>query len=124
VGAAAAVTAALLLAMGLGLQHPALLERLVAAEPPGRSGRGAARFHLGFDLGIGLGGAALGLAAGHLGSRGSLLAAALTAAGGALVAAPRRPALSRRPTSGAPPPPSGAAGTSAAWPGRPGRSPW
>jgi MFS family permease len=82
-----AVAAPLLIAAGLAFQHPAVLALHVAATAPSRRGRATGAFYLGFDLGLGAGGAALGVVLGRLGVRAVFALAAALACAGALVAA-------------------------------------
>jgi predicted MFS family arabinose efflux permease len=78
--------AALLVAIGSGLFHPALLAHH-ARLLPGRPGRASAAFYVGFDLGIGVGSWLLGAAL-QLGGVAGLYAAGALAALGALLLAP------------------------------------
>jgi MFS family permease len=83
---AASLVGPVLVASGLGFQHPAILALHVDRRPPERHGRATATFYLGFDLGIGVGGALLGLALGGLGVREAFAIAAAVAIGAALLA--------------------------------------
>lgn len=83
---ALAALAAALVAAGMGLSHPALLAHH-AALLPAAPGRASAAFYMGFDLGIGLGSALLGVVL-QLAGLGGLYAAAALLTLGALPLAP------------------------------------
>src|SRR5690606_1574032 len=87
---AGAAVAALLVAVGSGLSHPALLAHH-AALLPAAPGRASAAFYIGFDLGIGLGSALFGVALELGGLTGLYGAAALLT----LAALPLAPLLGR-----------------------------
>jgi predicted MFS family arabinose efflux permease len=78
------VAALLLLALGQGLAVPALGMRALAAVPPADHGAAGGLFFGYFDVGVGLGGPAVGLVA----ERADPAAALLVAAGAVLAAAP------------------------------------
>jgi len=82
---------ATLLVAASGLFHPALIAHH-AALLPGEPGRASAAFYVGFDLGIGLGSWALGLALQLAGLPGLYLAASLAVVG----VLPLLPAIARR----------------------------
>jgi predicted MFS family arabinose efflux permease len=87
------LAAALLIAVGSGLSHPALLAHH-AALLPAAPGQASAAFYVGFDLGIGLGSWLFGLALQAAGVAGLYgLAAALTLAAAPLAAAVARQRL-------------------------------
>lgn len=86
-----AALAAVLVAAGSGLAHPALLAHH-AALLPGAPGRASAAFYLGFDLGIGLGSLLFGAALELAGLAGLYGLAALLA----LLALPLAPLLARQ----------------------------
>ncbi|HMQ35025.1 MAG TPA: MFS transporter, partial [Chloroflexaceae bacterium] len=87
----AAAVAAVLVAVGLGLSHPALLTHQ-AALLPAAPGRASAAFYMGFDLGIGAGSILLGVML-QLGGLGALTAAAAVLT---LCALPLAPLLTRQ----------------------------
>ncbi len=77
---------AVLMGIGSGVSHPALIAICVDRMPDARRGRAAAAFYLAFDLGIGVGSWILGLVLGLLGLTGLYLAAAFISLAGALTA--------------------------------------
>jgi predicted MFS family arabinose efflux permease len=88
---AGVAAATLLVAMGSGLSHPALLSHHAALLPEA-PGRASAAFYLGFDLGIGLGSMLFGIALELGGLQGLYGAAALLSLG----ALPLAPLLARQ----------------------------
>jgi predicted MFS family arabinose efflux permease len=74
--AAGVAVATVLIAVGSGMAHPALLKHH-AALLPAAPGRASAAFYLGFDLGIGLGSVLFGVALQFGGLAGLYGAAAL-----------------------------------------------
>lgn len=75
-----------LMGIGSGVSHPALIAICVDRMPDSKRGRATAGFYLAFDLGIGAGSWLLGLVLGLLGLTGLYLAAALVSLAGALTA--------------------------------------
>jgi predicted MFS family arabinose efflux permease len=93
---AAALVGPLLVAGGLAFQHPAVLALHVARRPLSRSGCATAGFYVGFDVGIGLGGAALGFALDGFGPGAVFALAAAAALAGAFLALRVDPAARAR----------------------------
>ena len=80
------LASAVLMGVGSGITHPALISICVDCMPDTRRGRATASFYLAFDLGIGLGSWLLGLVLGAVGLSWLYLTASLVSIAGALTA--------------------------------------
>ena len=80
------LASAVLMGVGSGITHPALISICVDRMPDTRRGRATASFYLAFDLGIGLGSWLLGLVLGAVGLTWLYLTASLVSIAGALTA--------------------------------------
>ena len=77
---------AVLMGIGSGISHPALIAICVDRMPPAQRGRAAAGFYLAFDLGIGVGSWLLGMVLDGFGLTGLYIAASIVSVIGALTA--------------------------------------
>ncbi|MDE0462290.1 MAG: MFS transporter [Caldilineaceae bacterium] len=77
---------AVLMGIGSGISHPALIAICVDRMPPAQRGRATAGFYLAFDLGIGAGSWLLGLVLDGFGLTGLYIAASVVSVIGALTA--------------------------------------